>query len=286
MSLESTHRNLLLRAGVYERKYARLFRAILIDQYNKASQAYPNAYIVDPNDYRDVLFKLYTEVLPREAQHAWDDYVKPLTNDQKDIIDDIVSFLGLSTPEGELIRIWREASRSWLNINILSKIRGIAETTQKAIAKVIENALNNEDGTSIDYIRRTIEKEAKGEVNKSRAMLIARTETMTAMSKGRRLSMLSSNIEWEKKWIDTPDNRTRVSHRYIALEDYRPLLDPYTLNIPRTGGTEECQHPSDPILSAGNCVNCRCSESYRPMRDSSGRPIKRTQSYDDLVNII
>lgn len=283
MSEQSQHRNLLLRAGVYERKYARLFRAVLRDQYLKAAEAYPNTYIPDPLDYKPILEKLYQEVLPKEAQQAWDYYVKPLTKDRKDIIDDIIYFLGLSMEEGQLIGLWRETAKTWLDIHILSKISGLSDTTTKAIAKVITNVLNS-DNASIANIKKGIEIASRGEVNKSRAMLIARTETMTALSKGRRLSMLSSNLEWQKKWVDTPDNRTRLSHRYVARDGLKDLNEVYTLIIP-TGGTETAMHPSDPNLSAANCICCRCVETYQVKRDSSGRPIRRSQTTTEIEEI-
>lgn len=270
---DARHRNLLLRAGVFERKYARLFRAVLKKQYKQAGEAYPNQYAVNPDDYREVLTKLYTEVLPKEAQQAWDDYVKPLASDRKDFFEDLVSILGISVGDGEWIRIWRDTARQWLDLNILTKITNIAQTTQRAIAKVIEDSLNSES-SSIDDVRRAIERAADGEVNKQRALLIARTETMQAMNKGRRLAMYSSGLEWQKIWVDTPDNRTRWSHRYIAQEAYRPLDEPYWL-LNKNGLPEPAQHPGDPQLSAENVINCRCSEGFEVVRDEAGRPVRR-----------
>lgn len=283
---DARHRNLLLRAGVYERKYARLFRAILKKQYKQASEAYPSQYTVNPDDYREVLTKLYTEVLPKEAQQAWDDYVKPLAGDRKDFFDDLMSILGITTPDGEWIRIWRDTARQWLDLNILTKITNIAQTTQRAIAKVIEDSLNSEN-SSIDDVRRAIERAADGEVNKQRALLIARTETMTALNKGRRLAMYSSGLEWQKIWVDTPDNRTRLSHRYIAQEAYRPLDEPYWL-LNKNGLPEPAQHPGDPQLSAENVINCRCVESYEVVRDEAGRPKRRSDKpvYSELATVI
>lgn len=279
MSEQYQHRNLLLRAGVYERKYARLFRSILRDQYIKASEIYPNVYYPDPLDYKDTIEKLYNEVLPKEAKFAWDSYIKPLSKEKKDIIDDLISFLGMNMDEAQLITLWRDVSKIWLDIHILTKITGISETTAKAIAKVIENELNKEEGTSIENIKIAIVKESKGEVNKSRSMLIARTETMTALSKGRRLSMLSSPFEFKKKWVDTPDNRTRISHRYVASDGFKEFNEPYTLIMPK-GGTEQAMHPSDPNLSAANSICCRCSEIYEVKRDASGRPIRKKGSVE------
>lgn len=285
MNPKKLHKQFLQRQGVFERRYARLFLVVLRKQYEAAAAAYPTPYIVNPEDYKPVLGKLYAAVLPSEAQQAWNDFVKPLAGDRKDFFDDLMSMLGINTPDGEWIRIWRDTASEWLNLNILTKITNISSTTQRAIAKVIEDKLNQGE-TSIVEIRSTIMEASNGEVNKHRATLIARTETMQAMNKGRRLAMYSSGLEWTKKWIDTPDKRTRLSHRAVALEDYKPLGEPYWL-VDRNGGLEPCYFPGDPQLSASNCINCRCTEIYQVLRDAAGRPI-RTQdkpsgSYAELI---
>lgn len=274
MTPKQLHKQFLQRQGAYERRYARLFLDVLNKQYKEAARAYPVPYIVNPEDYRPVLIRLYTTVLPREAEQAWKDFVRPLAGDRKDFFDDLMAVLGIRTTDGEWIRIWRETANEWLNLNILTKITNISATTQRAIAKVIEDAMNSEQ-SSIDTIRRAIEVASTGEVNKQRAVLIARTETMQAMNKGRRLSMYSSGLLWDKKWLDTPDARTRLSHRKIASEEYRSIDDPYWL-VSKQNILEPCQHPGDPSLSAENVINCRCTEMYEIVRDASGRPVKRS----------
>lgn len=234
---------------------------------------YPAPYQVNPDDYKQVLIQLYSTVLPREAEQCWNDYVKPLAGDRKDFFDDLMSILGITTTDGEWIRIWRDTAREWLNLNILSKIQGIAQTTQRAIAKVIEDKLNQET-TSIAEISKGIRDASNGEVNRYRSIMIARTETLAAMNKGRRLSQFSSGLLWNRKWIDTPDKRTRLSHRAIAQEDFRPMDQPYWL-VNNTGTLEAGFYPGDPQLSAENVINCRCCEIFEVMRDETGRPIRR-----------
>lgn len=269
------HREFLRRADQYERRYARRFLSVLARQYREAAEAYPAPYTVNPDDYRPVLTQLYTTVLPQEAKVAWDMFVKPLTKDQKDFFDDLMAILGVNVPEGEFIRLWRDVSREWLSVNILTKITSIAQTTQRAIAKVIERAIN--EGSSIPEISKSIRDQSQGEINRNRSVLIARTETISAMNKGRRLSMYTSNLLWNKKWIDTPDERTRLSHRAIAQEDYRPLDQPYWL-VNKSGSLEEMDYPGDPKGSAENVIQCRCTETYEVQRDESGRPRRRSDS--------
>src|SRR5690606_7457807 len=280
------HRAFLQRQAQHERRYARRFLSVLARQYREAAEAYPNPYAVNPDDYRAPLIALYTTVLPQEAKVAWDMFVKPLAGDRKDFFDDLMSIIGVNVPEGEFIRLWRDVSREWLSINILTKINNIAATTQRAIAKVVESAIN--EGGTIEQISREIRQQSQGEVNRHRSVVIARTETISAMNRGRRLSMYTSNLEWDKKWIDTPDERTRLSHKLIAQEDYRPLDNEYWLADGK-GSLEAADFPGDPRLSAANCVMCRCSESYIVQRDLNGRPIRRTENPIDateLANII
>lgn len=273
MNPKVAHRQFLQRHGVYERRYARKFLAILKRQYKEAAAVYPEPYYVNPDDYKQVLIQLYSTVLPREAEQCWNDYVKPLAGDRKDFFDDLMSILGITTTDGEWIRIWRDTAREWLNLNILSKIQGIAQTTQRAIAKVIEDKLN-QPTTSIAEISKGIRDAGNGEVNRYRSIMIARTETLAAMNKGRRLSQFSSGLLWNRKWIDTPDKRTRLSHRAIAQEDFRPMDQPYWL-VNNTGTLEAGFYPGDPQLSAENVINCRCTEIYEVVRDASGRPVRR-----------
>lgn len=269
------HRQFLHRQAQYERRYARRFLAILAKQYREAAAVYPEPYIVNPNDYRSILEQLYVTALPEEAKVAWDMYVKPLAGDRKDFFDELMTILGINVPEGEFIRLWRDVARQWLSINIATKITRISQTTQRAIAKVIQTAIN--EGKSIPEISKAIREQSGGEVNRHRSVVIARTETISAMNKGRRVSMYSSNLMWNKRWIDTPGERTRMSHKLIAAEDWRPLDNDYWLNN-KAGTLEPADCPGDPRLSPENIIQCRCTEVYEVQRDNNGRPIRRIDS--------
>lgn len=269
------HRSFLIRQGRYERKFARDILRVLARQYRDAAAAYPGPYQVNPQDYRNVIIRIYTTCLPNEAELCWNTFVKPLAGDKKDFFDDLMSILGITVPEGEFIRIWRDTAREWLAVNITAKISKIAETTQRAIAKVIEDGINQ--GKGIPDIAKSIREQSSGEVNRHRSVVIARTETISAMNKGRRMSMYTSNLMWNKRWIDTPDERTRLSHKLIAQEDWRPLDASYWL-VTRQGSLEPADCPGDPRLSAENIIQCRCTEVYEVMRDAAGRPVRRSDS--------
>lgn len=271
------HAQFLARQKAYEAKYVRIFFSILSKQYKAAAKIYPEHYVVSPNDYRAAIVNVYSTCVPNEAKIAWDYYVVPLTSDQKDFFDDLASLLGFDIPSGEHIRLWRSLTAQWLDVNILTKIQGIAQTTQRAIAKVIQQGLD--EGLGEREIAKYIQEQAGGEINQYRSRLIARTETVMAMGTGRRWSMLSSGLRWLHKWVDTADERTRTSHRIIANEDWIPIEEDYILEVIKDGGIigqETARFPGDPKLSPGNICNCRCCETFQVDRDAAGRPKKRT----------
>lgn len=276
-SQRQVHREFLRRQKIYEAKYYPIFLAILARQYRQAAALYPNPYQVNPNDYRSAIINIYAYVTPIEAEICWNYYVAPLTSDRKDYFDDIASLLGFDIPSGEHIRLWRQITQQWVDVNILSKIREISQTTQRAIAKIIQQGL--EEGLSENKMSQYIREQAKGSINQWRARNIARTESVMAMGTGRRMSMFTSNLIWDKKWVDTKDERTRTAHKKVALEDWRPLEEDYVLDIiknKRVVGKEPARFPGDPNLSAGNVCFCRCVEVYQVQRDASGRPRRRT----------
>ena len=278
-SQRQVHRQFLARQKVYESKYIRVFLAILSREYREAAKAYPEPYIVNPNDYRKGIMNVYATCVPAEAQIAWDYYVTPLTADRKDFFDDLAALLGFDIPEGEHIRLWRRLTGEWLDVNILTKIQGIASTTQRHIAKIIQQGIA--DGLGEREIAAGIRANATGEFNQYRSRLIARTETIMAMNQGRNMAMVSSNLEWQKKWVDTKDERTRMSHRLEAQKPFIPLDQPYNLAIvkkKRIVGYEPARYPGDPTLSAGNICDCRCTEVFEVVRDAAGRPKRKVIS--------
>lgn len=267
------HKQFLRRQKVYENRYARLLLAVLAKQYNRSAMDYANGgdglRVISAEDYETVYEKIYTTCMVAEAQNAWNMYVKPLGGEQKDIIDDLTNFLSQGLDESGLIKLWRRLSSDYIQVSIMTRLREVADTTRKAIRKVIEKGI--QEGLGAEQISKNIRKESKGEINKNRSRLIARTEVVNAMNKGKRLSVLSSNLLWDKKWIATADDRTRMPHAHMNREGYFPLEQAYFVN------GESLMYPGDPSGSAGNVCNCRCSEIYRVRRDASGRPLRKRE---------
>lgn len=93
-------------------------------------------------------------------------------------------------------------------------------------------------------------------VTAPRGTVIARTEIVGASNAGSIASMRAADIsDMTKTWLATGDSRTRPSHRDA---------DGQTVGINDTFvvGGESADRPLDPLLSAAEAVNCRCTMTY------------------------
>lgn len=265
----SYHNQFLARQEIYERRYSRMLLNVLSKQYRQAAKEYreTGTFNLDTTEMEPVYRKLYTMCIVNEAQQAWDKWVKPLSGEQKDFIDDLSRILGINATPSELIRIWRRLAGDYMTINIMSRLENVTDTTRKAINKIIEKASN--EGYGADKIAREIVSQAKGEINVNRSNLIARTETMNALNRGKRIAMLSSNLMWNHKWLATRDDRTRHPHLHMNNEPAIPLEQDFVVF------GESLAYPGDPRGSAGNVILCRCTETFEVRRDVNGRPMRR-----------
>lgn len=264
----SIHKQFLARQKVYEARYAKQFAALLSRQYRRAAEQYLDrgTIYVSSEEYGPLYRKLYKRCIVSEAKVAWGIWVSPLQGDQKDIIDSLVSFFTDGANYGEIIRVWNRMATDYVQVSVLTRLQSVADTTMKAIRNIIEKGVR--DGKGAEDIARAIRAESRGEVNKHRSRMIARTETINAMNKGKRFSIVSSNLLYDKKWVAASDDRTRLPHRHMNRENYIPFEQAYFVN------GESLDYPGDPQGSAGNVINCRCTEVYQVRRGADGRPLR------------
>jgi hypothetical protein len=100
---------------------------------------------------------------------------------------------------------------------------------------------------------------------KHRAETIARTESLRATSVGNRAAIRQLLADGavdptgvRRQWVYTQDARTRAGHRSV------PRLNEGGVPLDGLYQTElgPLQFPRDPAGSAGNTINCRCTERY------------------------
>lgn len=116
----------------------------------------------------------------------------------------------------------------------------------------------------------------------SRAVTVARTETIGALNAGRHDSFSAiveeTGEELEQQWLATLDGRTRPEH--LEADGQRvPVGQPFIV------GGEALMHPGDPAGSAANVINCRCTPllvAPGEETDMTGRGF--TDDWDDWLD--
>jgi hypothetical protein len=137
------------------------------------------------------------------------------------------------------------------------RIASITKSSQKIAVETIKGVLDvaiNEGLGTIETAARIkkalIEKGV--EMNKWRAIRIARTEVVSASNAGTLAGAKASDLPIEKYWIATKDSRTRPDH--LAAEEQNPKDRDELFNV----GEDMMEMPGDSSASAENVINCRC----------------------------
>lgn len=251
----------------YVKRETLIFRRILRQEYNRFAQAVENgngaSYAQQMLIAPPVLIaikELYQTVGVRYARQAFNDRTKALT--PSEWVQAILDYLGDSFYNKGTVKI--------------------TATTRKHFLDILNESVMNGWGylRTARYIRESSEVE---EVIRSRAEMIARTETGKAIHSGKFVGSDKSVWEKEKIWISARDNRTRgnpMNGQKDKADHWN--LDGQTVNLDekfrdsRNGVTME--HPHDPEAPANEVINCRCTFSVVNKVDANGRLIRKRRS--------
>ena len=148
--------------------------------------------------------------------------------------------------------------RAWILEYGAKRIITIEDTTRDRLKVALQDAFNNGDG--IEVVARNIVRTGSGIADIKRARVIARTEIISASNKGSLEGARNTGIPLRKEWLATFDNRTRDAH--ISADGQKVLLDESFI----VDG-QSMQFPGDFTqgASAGNVINCRCTQIYEPL---------------------
>lgn len=130
----------------------------------------------------------------------------------------------------------------------------IDRTTRDQIKVITRNGL--ESGKTNREIATDI-RNAAPYMSRTRAAVIARTETHTAANAGAQFEANTSEFELQKEWMSVNDQRTRETppDEFDHVEADRQVVKS-TESFDVSG--EELDYPGDPTGSPGNIINCRC----------------------------
>lgn len=158
--------------------------------------------------------------------------------------------------------------QAYFNADILNTSEGITDTTRDLIQAVFSQAV--EMGWGIDDIIKQLE---YTELSRTRARLIARTETVTAANQGAMFAAKDTGLLLNKEWLATYDNRTRHDHMRVNGQTV-------AIDKPFSVGGYDMMQPGDkggkdgtPTVPAKEICNCRCTTLFLPLRDGHGKLI-------------
>lgn len=130
---------------------------------------------------------------------------------------------------------------------------GISETTRALVNDIITAGL--QENLSLDDIAKEIQSTIGGPEAASRALIIARTESHSAVQAGAMEAAQEDGMKY-KEWIATNDERTRDSHR-DAHGQVVSIDEPFDV------GGVQLDYPGDPSGPPEEVINCRCVVRYR-----------------------
>jgi hypothetical protein len=142
----------------------------------------------------------------------------------------------------------------------------IEQTKLDDLGNALKHALD--DGKPMRDIIKDVRGVFSGDMGRSRAENIARTEITGAMGAGAqqaRLHLADEGIVDGKEWLDTADSRTRSTH-LLAGGQKVGVRDKFLV------GGYECDHPGDPALPAKERCRCRCAATSVTGFEDRGQP--------------
>lgn len=146
--------------------------------------------------------------------------------------------------------------KSWVDRNVATKIPLLLETSRNKIRKAIQDAVHAsyEEGSTIVDLAGAI-KETYSGFSESRAMTIARTETVGASNAASEAAAKATGIpNLKKEWISSPaDGRERPEHREVngKAVDLDEEFEVGGVRMKRPG-----DGPADQV------INCRCTIAF------------------------
>jgi len=152
--------------------------------------------------------------------------------------------------------IFQRLSGVWIAENALRRSTLVSQTSRDLIKNILETGYN--EGLLNAEIARKMRK-AVPVMSRFRAATISITETHNAATfadlKSTSIYNNEFNLELQKEWVATEDERTREAHN--DADGQKVNMDDFF-----TVGGESLSRPGDDTGSAENIIRCRCSLGY------------------------
>lgn len=224
----------------YNKKYA----PIVYKAINEQIKGYNKTFVIDPMPMHNALKEIYVGTFLSSATLQY----RALKSFETKALG---FFKGL----------WSAFINTWAEKNLATKVQEIDDTTQKHIAEIVAKGVD--EGLRPEDISKNITEKFVSEIGKSRALMIAKTESGNASNMGKVKAAEDwsneSGVDTMKMWIHRPVKKARDWH--AALDDNKayPMDFQWSVTDPRTQITDLMDRPHDNNASAGNVINCQCT---------------------------
>lgn len=146
---------------------------------------------------------------------------------------------------------WVRMVQEWTAGSIDQRVALVEASTIKELKVVIDMGIAQ--GYGVDKIAELM----RSTVGVVRATRIARTEIISASNLGSLMGAKSTELPLNKEWLATQDNRTRLDHldadgQTVGIDDL------FTVSGELLSFAGDWTHGA----SAGNVINCRCTQTY------------------------
>lgn len=160
-----------------------------------------------------------------------------------------------SSPPGFFSEKWNRLMELFFTARSSTRISDVTETTREKVRRVLADSENMTTSERATYIVDTLD---DPDFNRSRALMIARTESTSAANYGASLGNADADYMTNKRWLAVMDQNTRPDH--VDANGQTVANDEFFV----VGGSE-CMYPGDVSLPANEVINCRCCVVYVPV---------------------
>lgn len=178
------------------------------------------------------------------------------------------AFAHLEFKQGEIESLFQQLILEFIARFGAVRVQQITETTRDQLVRIIDRSVR--DGLGQEEIARIITDQVP-QFSRTRARVIARTETHTAAMFASQEVARQSPFPMNKRWVSVFDARTRdfgegdgevdqANHR--RMNEVTVGMDEL-FQVPRLGGYDLMTGPGDPNAPPYQTINCRCALIYR-----------------------
>ena len=157
--------------------------------------------------------------------------------------------------------VWVRMVQQWLDTGMTERLSNVTDSSRRQIKEILNKGVA--DGLGTAEIARKMRQSAGGIV---RATRIARTEIIASSNIGSFMGAKATGLNLQKEWISTPGERTRGSNPNDEFDHLSPNGQKVAMDDLFIISGENLLVPGDwqNGASAGNIINCRCTQGYIP----------------------